>query len=348
MPVAAAATPSVPLPTPPTVVKAAVGLALAGVHACFSGLVDDERKAARQTLVDLGGVYAADWDARCTHLVAKALVKSDKQTQALAKGVPIVSPAWLAACKAANARVAEAAFSLTAPPPVVAAAAAAATAATAVPVAAAAEEPPAKKAKAAPAKKAAAAAAYEKPLDGGKKLVKTASNRYILEDPAAAVATTAADMKVDATDELTEAMVDAASTASTTALKAAATTATTTKSLDDTLPLVPDAMLGKGAPLFELPDLFAGKRLFFHFADPLSRDAQRTRALARAFGAQVDDFVEDETHFLVTDRSFDAAMEGAREDNDALQVVSVAWFNDCLQAGKLVAVVAKHKVPGDR
>jgi hypothetical protein len=86
----------------------------ATVRACFSGLVGGARTAARKTLTDLGADYAASWDDACTHLVATALVASDKQTGALAKRVPIVSPKWLEACKAAGARVDEAPFLLTA------------------------------------------------------------------------------------------------------------------------------------------------------------------------------------------------------------------------------------------
>jgi hypothetical protein len=117
---------------------------------------------------------------------------------------------------------------------------------------------------------------------------------------------------------------------------------------DDTVPLI-DARLGKGAPLHELPDLFGGRRVFFLFADRLSHAAQRVRGLARAFGAHVDDFVEDETAFLVTDLPFDKAMAGAREDNEELQLVNVAWFNDSLRAlaNCMLPVSAKHRVPGD-
>jgi len=319
---------------------------LAGVRVSFSGLIDDERKLVRQILIDLGGEYAPDWDDRCTHLVAKSLVKSDKQTKALAKGVPVVSSAWLHACKSANARVAEAPHSLTAPPPLVAAAATAVAPVVAVAEKhsdASASPPPAKKAKVAPKK---TAPATETPLGGGKKLVKTLSNRYILEEegvPAAAAAavagattTTAADL----TDELTEPMVASAAAA-----------AAASRLEDETLPLgaagAKATLLGKGGPLHELPELFGGKRLFFHFADPLSRDAQRTRALARAFGAHVDDYVEDETEFLITDRPFDAAMQGAREDNEELKLVNVRWFQEALTAGKLIAVADQHRVSGD-
>jgi hypothetical protein len=324
------------------------GKPLAGVRVSFSGLIDDERKLVRQILIDLGGEYAPDWDDRCTHLVAKSLVKSDKQTKALAKGVPVVSSAWLHACKSANARVAEAPHSLTAPPPVVAAAATAVAAVAAVAEKhsdASASPPPTKKAKVAPKK---TAPATETPLGGGKKLVKTLSNRYILEEEgvsaaaaaaAVAVAGAAATTAADLTDELTEPMV------------ASAAAAAASRPEDETLPLsaagAKATLLGKGGPLHELPELFGGKRLFFHFADPLSRDAQRTRALARAFGAHVDDYVEDETEFLITDRPFDAAMQGAREDNEELKLVNVRWFQDALTAGKLIAVADQHRVSGD-
>jgi hypothetical protein len=211
---------------------------------------------------------------------------------------------------------------------------------------ASASPPPTKKAKVAPKK---TAPATETPLGGGKKLVKTLSNRYILEEEgvsaaaaaaAVAVAGAAATTAADLTDELTEPMVASAAAA-----------AAASRPEDETLPLsaagAKATLLGKGGPLHELPELFGGKRLFFHFADPLSRDAQRTRALARAFGAHVDDYVEDETEFLITDRPFDAAMQGAREDNDELKLVNVRWFQDALTAGKLIAVADQHRVSGD-
>jgi hypothetical protein len=71
-----------------------------------------------------------------------------------------------------------------------------------------------KKAKKAPAKATAKAPVgpYEKAVEGGKKLVKTASNRYILEDVAALLlllppllhATSSTSTKAELTDELTE------------------------------------------------------------------------------------------------------------------------------------------------
>jgi hypothetical protein len=340
---------------------------MTSVRACFSGLVGGARTAARKTLTDLGAEYAASWDDKCTHLVATALVASDKQTGALAKGVPIVSPKWLDACKAAGARVDEAPFLLTAPvvaavaaPPPVAVAMEADTESITTAEKRAASSPPGspvvvKKAKKVPAKATAKAPVgpYEKAVEGGKKLVKTASNRYILEDVAAGVATAATaaaatsstSTKAELTDELTE-PISAELLAK--ASKASSTTTTATMALsDDTVPLI-DSRLGKGAPLHELPDLFGGRRVFFLFADGLSHEAQRVRGLARAFGAHVDDFVEDETAFLVTDLPFDKAMAGAREDNEELQIVTIAWFNDSLRIGRLqLPVSAKHRVPGD-
>jgi hypothetical protein len=318
------------------------------VRACFSGLVGGQRTSARKILTDLGGEYAASWDDKCTHLVATALVTSDKQTKAIAKAVPIVSPKWLDACKTAGAHVDEAPFSLITPPPPVIAEAESSTkrAASSPP-----PSPVVKKPKLPPTKATAATSTktptgpYERAVDGGKKLVKTPSNRYILEDvgAVAAAATTESPAKADLTDELTEPiaadLID----------KAVSKSASTTTPLGDdrTVPLA-DARLGKGAPLHELPDLFGRRRVFFHFADPLAHASQRLRSLARAFGAQLDDFVEDETAFLITDRAFDSAMAGAREDNEELQVVDVSWLEDSLRAGRLLLpVAAKHRAFGD-